>query len=308
MTGCYFRKKSGSFQIRKVKVGRLHMKDLKQRNAIVTGCSSGIGPYIARELAKNGVNIVVVARSRDKIEAVAKGIRKLGVKAFPLLADVTDPIGRQAIITQAEAEFGPIDILVNNASQHYCGRLITRSPEMVRAVIETNLLAPMLLTRAVLPGMLERGRGHLVQISSLAGKAGLPFLSLYGASKYGLVGFNHSLQGELKGTGVQSTVVCPGFVSLEGMWARFHRRVHPGFGLNSLDAVARKVVSAIKQDKVEVLINRLPVRPVILLWALMPGLASQIFGLIRVDDFMAGVGQQAEAETLTGQLKEAGTY
>ena len=283
------------------------MKDLDRRNAIVTGCSSGVGPYIARELARQGVNIVAVARSKDKLEAVAKGLRGMGVQAVSVQADVTDPIGRQAIISQAEAELGPIDILVNNASQHYCGRLHKRTPEMIHAVIETNLLAPMLLTRAVLPGMLERRSGHLVQMSSLAGKAGLPFLSLYGASKYGLVGFNHSLQGELKGTGVRSTVVCPGFVSKDGMWARFNRRVHPGFGLNSLEAVARKVVRAIQQDKVEVLVNRLPVRPVILLWALMPGLASQVFGLIRVDSFMSGVGRQAEDESLSTTLPEAST-
>lgn len=175
---------------------------------------------------------------------------------------------------------------------------------MIQEVIETNLLAPVLLTRAVLPGMLERRCGHVVQISSLAGKAGLPFLSLYVASKYGLVGFNHSLQGELKGTGVHSTAVCPGFASQDGMWARLNRRVHPGFGLNNLEKIARKVVDAINQDKVEVLINRMPVRPIILLWALMPGLACQIFGWIRVDNFMYGVGCQVENDSSHWSQKE----
>jgi short-subunit dehydrogenase len=283
------------------------MKNLNGRNAIITGCSYGVGPYIARELAQHGVNIAAVARSRTELETVTRDLRGQGVKAIAISADLTDPIGRQAIISQSEAELGFTDILINNASQHYCGRLHMRTPEMIREVIETNLLAPMLLSRAVLPGMLERQRGHLVQVASLAGKAGLPFLSLYAASKHGLVGFNHSLQGELSGTGVHSTVICSGFVSSEGMWARFHRRIHPGFGLNAPEAVARKVVKAIQQDKVEQVINGMPVRPVILLWALAPGLASRVFGLIRVNSFMQGVGQQGEAESVVGSIPEAAT-
>lgn len=270
------------------------MDDLRGRNAILTGGSYGIGPYIARALAAEGVNVALAARSAGELRRVADDVSAAGVRAVAIPTDLTDAAARDALVDRATAELGPIDILVNNASIHHGGRLRTRSAAQIRDVLETNLVAPILLTRRVLDGMLERGRGHLVQITSLAGKVGLPFASLYTASKHGLVGFTHSLQGELKGTGVHASSVCPGFVATDGMWVRFERRIHPAFGLSRPERIARAVVHVIRRPRVEVVVNPLPVRPVIGTWALMPGVGRGLFGLIGVDAFMRGAVRQYE--------------
>jgi short-subunit dehydrogenase len=117
------------------------------------------------------------------------------------------------------------------------------------------------------------------------------------ASKYGLVGFNHCLQTELHGSGVYSSAVCPGFVSQEGMWARLNRKVHPAFGLSAPERVVTAVDQSYKaHNKVEVIVNPLPVRPVILLWALAPGIATRLFRWLRIDQSLQGAALQLEGD------------
>ena len=275
------------------------MKDLNGKNAILTGGSYGCGPIIAEALAREGANVALAARSAQKLEQVAAKLTQMGVKAVAIPTDVTDPFAREALVAQAEAALGPIDILVNNAAVHHAGRLQMRSPEQIRSVIETNLVAPMMLTRLMLPDMLRRG-GHIVHLSSVAGKAGIPYMSSYVASKYGLVGFNHCLQAELHGTGVYSSIVCQGYVEREGMWARLNRKIHPAFGLSTPERVAAAVITALKHRKVELIVNPLPVRPVIFLWALAPGLATRVFRWLRVNEFMKDASLQVEQEDTLG--------
>lgn len=277
---------------------------LRGKNAILTGGSYGIGPLIGRALAQEGVNIVLVARSEEELNWAAADIAIPGVRVIPIPTDIRDPLGRECMIAQSKAELGAIDILVNNASVHYAGRLHTRSAEQIEEVIQTNLEAPIMLTRRLLPEMLRRGQGHIVHVSSLAGKVGIPYISLYDATKYGLVGFNHCLQAELSGTGVHSSAVCSGYVADVGMWARFNHKVHPAFGLSSPQRVAMAVVNVIKGNKVEAIINPLPVRPVIFMWAMWPGLAARIFNWLQVNNFMKEIALQSEAdETLKAQAE-----
>lgn len=283
------------------------MKDLHGKNALITGGSYGIGPYIAKALAKEGVNVALAARSKGKLQEVANEVAALGVKAVAIPTDLRDPLAREALITQATAELGSIDILINNASVHHAGRLQKRTPKQIESVIQTNLTAAIMLTRQVLPEMLRRKQGHLVQIASVAGKAGVPYLAVYDATKYGLVGFNHCLQAELHGSGVQSSAICQGYVARDGMWARFKRKVHPAFGLSSPERVATAVVRAIKRGKVESIVNPLPVRPVILLWALWPGLATRVFRWLRVNQFMQDAALQVEAEDTLSPLTSLST-
>jgi short-subunit dehydrogenase len=269
---------------------------LKGRTAILTGASYGFGPYIARALAREGVSVALAARSADWLAGVAEELSSMAAKAVVVPVDLRDARAREALVARAEAELGPIDILVNNAGVHYGGRLHVRTPAHIDAVIETNLTAPIALTHRVLPTMLRRGTGHIVQIASLAGKVALPYFSLYSATKHGLVGFTHALQAELHGTGVHASVVCPGFVEGEGMWARLGRPVHVAFGLSKPEAVAAAVVAALKHEPVETIVNPLPVRPVIAAWALAPGFASSLFRAIRIDRFMREASLQVEAD------------
>lgn len=270
---------------------------MKGKTAILTGAAYGVGPYIARALAREGVSVALAARSADRLERVAQELSKLPAKVVVIPTDLRNAQAREALVARAEVELGAVDILVNNASVHYAGRLHVRTPGQIDAVIETNLAAPIALTRRVLPTMLQRGTGHVVQIASLAGKVGMPYLSVYSATKYGLVGFTHALQAELRGTGVHASVVCPGFVKDEGMWARVGRPVHIAFGLSKPEAVARAVITVLKRERVETLVNPLPVRPAVAMWALAPGIASIVFRALRIDQFMRGAALQVESDT-----------
>ncbi len=273
------------------------MKNLNGRNVILTGASYGIGPHIAKALASEGVNIALVARSSDKLIGVANAISAPGRKVITIPVDITTQEGRETLINRTEAELGPIDILINNAGVHFAGHLHERTQDQLNQIIQTNLTASIMLTRAVLPKMLERGSGHIVQSASLAGKVGMPYMAVYSATKYGLVGFNHALQAELRGTGVRSTAMCWGFISHDGMWDRYKRPVHIAFGTTSAEQVAQKLVRAIKRDYIEQVVNPIPVHPVLALWALAPRLAASLFNLIRVNQFMKSVAIISETDS-----------
>ena len=274
----------------------VQVSGLNGKNAIVTGASYGIGPEVARALAEQGARVVLAARTIENLQKVAAQLQEEGYQAIAVPVDIMDPLGREALVAQAGAELGPTNILVNCAGSFNGGRLHVRSEEDLQADLHTNLTAPIMLTRRILPDMLRRKEGHLVHVASLAGKAGIPYFAAYSASKYGLVGFNQCLQGELRGTGVHSSAVILGFVKDTGMWARLNRKVHPAFGLSSPEEVARAVVRAIRSRKVEVIVNPLPVRPAVLLWALAPGMAGQLFRLLRIDEFAKGIALQVEAD------------
>ena len=272
------------------------MKNLRGRNAIVTGSSYGIGPHLAKALAQEGVNMALTARSGDKLNEVVHSLSGLGVKVIAIPADITQEADRQNLLTRVEAELGSVDLLINNASIHLVGRLSERTPEEVNRIIQTNLIASILLTCAVLPKMLERGTGNIVHSASVAGKVGMPYMAVYSATKYGIVGFNHALQAELRGTGVRSTAMCWGFISETGMWARFQRPVHIAFGTTPPARLAKVMIRAIQHDWVERVVNPIPVQPVLALWTLAPRLASKLFSLLRVERFMRNVAQVAKED------------
>jgi short-subunit dehydrogenase len=237
---------------------------LRGRSAIVTGASRGLGVYIARELANAGVNLALVARSRDAVAELARELASTGVKTAAIAADVCELERLGAIVQEAEGALGAIDILVNNAGADGIRAYAEESDRQTERLLRLNLLAPMLLTRAVLPGMLARGSGHVVNIASLAGKASTPFSVTYGTSKAGLISFSLSLRAELQGTGVSASVVCPGFVRGDGMWAK-QVAAHPVqvsalLGTSEPEQVARAVLSALREDRAEVIVNPGPVR------------------------------------------------
>lgn len=265
-------------------------------NALLTGATFGLGPYIARRLADAGANVALASRTTERLDAIAAELRSRGVRAVTIPTDLLDPAAREALVARARSELGGIDILVNAAGLMHAGRLHKLTPQEIEELLEVNLVAPTLLTRMLLPDMLERGRGRIVQVASIAGKGGAAYLSLYAASKHGLVGFTHALQGELHGTGVQASVVCPGFMTGEGMWGRAKRRIHPLFGVSSPDRVARAVVTTLRRRRVEVVVNPLPIRYAFALWALAPRAAAAIFRWTGVIAFLRGFALQAETE------------
>jgi uncharacterized protein len=167
---------------------------------VVTGASRGIGAALAADLAGRGARVVLVARS---VEALDKVAAELGGEAFP--ADLSDSSAIEALVRSIEAD-GPIDVLVNNAGVDLTGDLVDLADNEIARLIAVNLCAPMLLCRAVIPGMQRRGHGHIVNVSSLAGTNAIRGLAPYSASKAGLSQFTAALRADLKQTNVTTTL------------------------------------------------------------------------------------------------------
>ena len=251
------------------------MQDLRGTTAIVTGASRGIGVYIAKALAEEGVNLSLTARSADDLERVRTEIESMGVTAIATVGDVSVAEDRVRLLERTGSELGPPDILVNNAGIDIV-RHFHEAPESDFVdTLRINLEAPMLLTRAVVPGMLERDRGHVVNISSGAGKVGVPGEAAYCASKHGLVGFTNALRAEYERTNVNFSVVCPGLVSDVGMahrWEVAGIKAPRIAGSSKPEKVAAVTVSCIKRNRPEVMVNTPPVRPLIVLADIAPGI------------------------------------
>jgi short-subunit dehydrogenase len=272
------------------------MKDLRGSTAVVTGTSRGIGVHIARALAMEGVNLSLAARSEAELEVVCKEMSALGVKVIATKCDVTNADDRARLLERTATEIGPIDILVNNAGIETAARFETSTPDDLVQTIEVNLVAAMLLTRSVLPGMLERKRGHVVNIASGAGKAGVPFAVAYSTSKHGLVGFTNSLRCEYLNSPVGFSVVCPGFVSDTGMYARWEDKGAKApkiVGRSTPDKVASVVVKCIEKNRGEVLVNTPPIRPLIVLANIAPRTMPRLmklFGYTRTFEKVTEIG------------------
>ena len=181
-----------------------------QRTALVTGASSGLGAAIARALGALGWSVAIGARRLDPLKDVAVQVEAAGGAAFAHELDVSDLGSIEAFVTATEGRFGPIDTVVSNAGVSIPGRLFELLVEDLRREIDTNLLGPMLLTRLVLPGLIERRSGDLVFISSQNAVIPRPLQLGYTATKTGLEAMVRVLQMELEGSGVRATTVRPG--------------------------------------------------------------------------------------------------
>ena len=182
---------------------------LQHTRALVTGASRGLGRSIAESLAERGAEVALVARSADALEVLAK---EFNGKAYP--TDLTDPAAVGALVDRVEAD-GPIDVLVNNAALDHVGLFPDTSAQQVRDLLQVNLGAPLELCRQLMPRMLVRGRGHIVNVSSMGAVSISPGVTLYGTSKAGLSHFTAGIRQELAGTPVGTTLVQVGAVKTD---------------------------------------------------------------------------------------------
>jgi short-subunit dehydrogenase len=276
------------------------IKDLRGCNAILTGASRGLGVPIALALADEGVNLTLAARSAEGLEKVRASVEERGVRAIVVPTDVSDRAQLDVLVETSERELGPTDILVNNAGIEATYPFDEYPEEEIANLIEVNLTAPLLLTRKVLPGMLGRGRGHIVQIASLAGRAGFPLQGPYAASKAALIQFTHSLRAELVDSPVDCSAVCPGFVADEGMYADMVTQTGVQasklLGESKPETVAKAVIKAIKRGSSELFVNPAPMRPVVLLGQVFPDAVPRIlktFGVTALARRVASVQKGA---------------
>ena len=259
------------------------MRDLHGRTVLLTGASSGIGPYIARRLASEGARFILSARNEKALKALAKELD--GARVIP--ADLSQRGEPERLAEEA----GAVDIMVANAGVPAPGTLDSFSLEEIDRAVDVNLRAPIVLARCLLPQMVERGDGHMVFMSSIAGKLPAPGYPLYSATKFGLRGFAHVLRNDLHDTGVGVSVICPTFVSEAGMWAETGMKAHPTVGEVRPDEVAEAVARAIKGNRAEIVV------------APAAGRLSASFGAIRPELAMS-VARASGASRMTSRATE----
>jgi short-subunit dehydrogenase len=262
------------------------------QTVLLTGASGGLGNYIAEALVEKRVQLALVAYPGVGLEALHQKVQKLGCKSIWIAADLRDSGERKRSLAKVRSELGEVDILINNAGVESTSAYDDLSEETICQMIAVNLEAPMVLSHMVLPGMLERKRGHIVNISSLAGRAGPAYQEPYAATKAGLIAFTYSFRATYRDTGVSASVITPGFVEA-GIYSDL--KAQTGFsapavlGTSKPQTVQRAVIRAIEKNLPEVIINALPIKPLLLVNLLVPSLgewlthktgANQFFGKV----------------------------
>jgi short-subunit dehydrogenase len=260
--------------------------ELTGTTALLTGASRGIGPYIARALATAGVRTLgLVARDRTALARLADDLAARGVRAVSLAADLADPAARTDLAARAADRLGPLDLLVNNAGVENEGPFLRLDAATIAETIAVNLAAPIHLTRLLLPAMVERRRGFVVNLASLGGKKAPAYDAVYGGTKAGLIEWTLGLRAELRGTGVSLGVVCPGYVTGEGMFAKFQLAPPVLLGSCTPEEVAGAVVRTVRREDPEVFVNSRPIRPLLALAALSPRLTERMVEALGITAF-----------------------
>jgi short-subunit dehydrogenase len=219
--------------------------ELRGAVVVVTGASAGFGERTAVRFARAGSSVVLAARRFERLEALAQRIGSQGGTARPIRCDVTVREDVEHLREATLEAFGCCDVLVNNAGIPGDGPFADADPEYLERVIATNLNGVVFGTKTFLPSMLEQGRGHVVNVASLAGRFSTPGAAVYGATKHGVVAFSEALYHELRGSGVLVTTVNPGFSHTES----FHPTGAPSPIVVDPEDVARLIVDVVRRDR-----------------------------------------------------------
>ncbi len=248
---------------------------LSGSKVLLTGATGGIGQAIARALNGRGAQLILTGRRTDVLEPLAA---ELGART--LAVDLNLPTEVDRLVGEA----GEVDILIANAALPAAGRLDSFSMEQIDRALDVNLRAPIALAHALAPAMVARGSGHLLFMSSLAGKTATPGTSLYNATKYGLRGFAAALRAELHADGVGVSTVFPGFIRDAGMFAESGTKLPAGVGTRSPQDVAKAVLSAIERNRGEVDVAPVALRLGTVFGALAPESAAKVTRRLGGDD------------------------
>jgi short-subunit dehydrogenase len=222
--------------------------NLEGKRVLLSGATGGLGRAIADELAGHGASLVLSSRKQEELQELAESLPGSARRHNAIVADLAEPGAAEKLVEDA----GKVDALVANAALPATGRLEAFTSEEVQRALRVNFESPILMARAIAPKLAERGEGHLVFISSLAGKVGSPRSSLYNSTKFGLRGFAFGLREDMHPHGVGVSIVSPGFVREAGMFHDARSKPPPGLGTTTPKKVARAVVRAIERDRNEI--------------------------------------------------------
>jgi len=223
---------------------------IEQSRIILTGASGGIGQALARELASHKARLGLVGRQKEKLNSLAAELQVAGAEAVPIIADLTDSTGRDYVIMQMQEHFNGTDILINNAGMSAFCDFTQMTPEREEQIFRTNVLAPMQLTRAILPEMLNRGTGQIVNIGSTFGSIAFACFTSYSASKFALRGFSEGLRRELNDSGIGVTYIAPRAVNTELNSSAVREMADKvKMNMDEPEYVAKQILKAIEQDR-----------------------------------------------------------
>jgi short-subunit dehydrogenase len=221
--------------------------------AVITGASRGIGRAVARAAAERGAQVGLISRSQDELDAVLK---EVGGRGAASVADVSRRDDIERAISELESVLGPADILVNNAGIGAWAAFNDEPVETFERLMRINYLGTIYAMKAVLPGMLARGRGHIVNVASIAGRIGSPFEAAYSASKFAVVGLSEAVAIEVGNKGVGVSIVDPGPVDTDFFDARGVPYARSTPKPVSAERVARDVIRVVEKNKLETFIPR----------------------------------------------------
>lgn len=261
------------------------MTQLLDRRVLLTGASQGIGPFIAAALAGQGCRLALTARSEQLLREVARRLDVFSVDVGIFPCDLLEADQRTRLIHEVLERFGRIDILINNAGVENEGPFLDQPVETHRRTIELNLMAPIELTHALLPTMLEQGGGHIVNIASIGAKAGSPYDAVYCGSKAGLAEWTRGISLEEEHAGIRFSTIFPGFVSEVGMFARFGLKAPWTIGSCTPEQVAAAVIRAVELNQPEIIVNSRPLKPLLALAAISPRLGGWLMRRLGVVGF-----------------------
>ena len=257
------------------------MTDLADKVVLITGAARGMGKLHAMNFASEGSRVIITDVDEEELRKAAGEIGSPGFEVHAYTLDVSDREACFALAVKAALEVGPIDILVNNAGVVECGDVLGATEHSVRRMLDVNYLGQVWMMQAVVPDMVRRGGGHVVNVCSSAGKVGVVRLGAYCATKFAAIGVTDSIRPELQGSGVRFTIVNPGFVKT-GMFAG--AKVPPVARWLEPRKISEALIDAVKKNRFEICVPRFSIRLAAVLRALcIPRFTDWLNNLLRAN-------------------------
>jgi len=249
--------------------------NLESQRTLITGASGGIGQELCIQLARHNSRLCILDRNQDSSERLSAELKKLSADVLAIQADITRAEDRERAINKMTQTWGGVDILINLAGVLDFARFDEEDPGIIQRILQVNVEAPMQLTRTVLPQMIERGRGRIINVGSMFGSIGFPCFAAYSASKFAMRGFSQALRRELSGSGVGVTYVSPRAVKTPFNPPIVHRMAELGMmHMDEPSWVAQKIISAIVKEKDEAYMG-FPESMFARINAILPGIVSR---------------------------------